>query len=138
MIVYPARDIRPFVMYCINGKPHSSLLIESTDSMIFIRIFSVYPLNKYSSAAIPLDWTSGDRTFTCSRRCNLTGRSTKKKKKRRRRRRRRRRVRDGDCENVGLRTRVIYPQVHMCSLKNVYKRKTKIKYIYIRLNFYEC
>ena len=34
MIVYPARDIRPFVMYCVNGKPRSSLLIEFTDSMI--------------------------------------------------------------------------------------------------------
>ena len=34
MKVYPARDIRPFVMYCVNGKPRSSLLIESTDSMI--------------------------------------------------------------------------------------------------------
>ena len=34
MIVYLARDIRPFVMYCVNGKPRSSLLIESTDSMI--------------------------------------------------------------------------------------------------------
>ena len=30
MIVYPARDIRPFVMYCVNGKPRSSLLIESS------------------------------------------------------------------------------------------------------------
>ena len=29
-----ARDILPFVMYCVNGKPRSSLLIESTDSMI--------------------------------------------------------------------------------------------------------
>ena len=29
MIVYPARDIPPFVMYCVNGKPRSSLLIES-------------------------------------------------------------------------------------------------------------
>ena len=34
MIVYLARDILPFVMYCVNGKPRSSLLIESTDSMI--------------------------------------------------------------------------------------------------------
>ena len=34
MIVYLARDIHPFVMYCVNGKPRSSLLIESTDSMI--------------------------------------------------------------------------------------------------------
>ena len=33
--VYPLRDIRPFVMYCVNGKPCSSLLIESTDSMIY-------------------------------------------------------------------------------------------------------
>ena len=36
MKVYPSRDIRPFVMYCVNGKPRSSLLIESTDSMILI------------------------------------------------------------------------------------------------------
>ena len=34
--VYPARDIPPFVMYCVNGKPRS--LIESTDSMILILI----------------------------------------------------------------------------------------------------
>ena len=34
--VYPPRDIPPFVMYCVNGKPRSSLLIESTDSMICI------------------------------------------------------------------------------------------------------
>ena len=37
VIVYLARDIRPFVMYCVNGKPRSSLLIESTDSMIGIK-----------------------------------------------------------------------------------------------------
>ena len=36
MIVYLARDIPPFVMYCVNGKPRSSLLIESTDSMIHV------------------------------------------------------------------------------------------------------
>ena len=37
MIVFLARDIPPFVMYCVNGKPRSSLyinFIESTDSMI--------------------------------------------------------------------------------------------------------
>ena len=34
MIVYLARDIPPFVMYCVNGASCSSLLIESTDSMI--------------------------------------------------------------------------------------------------------
>ena len=31
LIVYPARDIQAFVMYCINGTSGSSLLIESTD-----------------------------------------------------------------------------------------------------------
>ena len=34
MIVYLARDIPQFVMYCVNGKLRSSLFIESTDSMI--------------------------------------------------------------------------------------------------------
>ena len=38
MKVYPPRDICPFVMYCVNGKPRSSLLIESTYSMILILI----------------------------------------------------------------------------------------------------
>ena len=39
MIVYLARDIPPFVMYCVNGKLRSSLLIESTDSMIKTLLF---------------------------------------------------------------------------------------------------
>ena len=34
VIVYLARDISAFVMYCVNGESGSSLLIESTDSMI--------------------------------------------------------------------------------------------------------
>ena len=34
VIVFLARDIPQFVMYCVNGKPRSSLFIESTDSMI--------------------------------------------------------------------------------------------------------
>ena len=37
MIVYLARDIPQFVMYCVNGKPRSSLFIESTDSMIIYK-----------------------------------------------------------------------------------------------------
>ena len=41
MIVYLARDILPFVMYCFNGKPRSSLLIEFTDSMIISIIKNV-------------------------------------------------------------------------------------------------
>ena len=37
MIVYIARDIPAFVMYCVNGgESGSSLLIKYTDSMIFI------------------------------------------------------------------------------------------------------
>ena len=34
MIVYLAQDIPAFVMYFVNGESGSSLLIESTDSMI--------------------------------------------------------------------------------------------------------
>ena len=33
MIVYLARDIPAFVMYCVNGAFCSSLLMESTDSL---------------------------------------------------------------------------------------------------------
>ena len=36
VIVYLARDIPAFVMYYVNGESGSSLLIESTDSMIYI------------------------------------------------------------------------------------------------------
>ena len=36
MIVYLTRVIPAFVMYCVNGASRSSLLIESTDSMIYI------------------------------------------------------------------------------------------------------
>ena len=41
VIVYLARDIPPFVMYCINGESGSSLLIESVDSMIVNNFFNV-------------------------------------------------------------------------------------------------
>ena len=40
MIVYLARAIQAFVMYCVNGTSRSSLLIESTDSMIIITTFT--------------------------------------------------------------------------------------------------
>ena len=44
MIVYLARDIPAFVMYCVNGESDSSLLIESTDSD---NLFStIYKYNK--------------------------------------------------------------------------------------------
>ena len=48
MIVYLARDIPAFIMYCVNGESGSSLLIESTDSMISLLLnnfcvsFTVY------------------------------------------------------------------------------------------------
>ena len=35
IIIFLGRDIPPFVMYCVNGKPRSSLFIESTDFMIY-------------------------------------------------------------------------------------------------------
>ena len=38
LIVYLAGAIQAFVMYCFNGTSRSSLLIESTDSMICIYI----------------------------------------------------------------------------------------------------
>ena len=34
MEVFLALDIPPFVLYCVNGKPRSSLFIEPTDSMM--------------------------------------------------------------------------------------------------------
>ena len=40
VIVYLARDILAFVMYCVNGESGSSLLIESTNSMI--RVYRLY------------------------------------------------------------------------------------------------
>ena len=36
MIVYLARDIPAFVMYCVYGESCSSLLIESTNSMMIL------------------------------------------------------------------------------------------------------
>ena len=41
MIVYLAQDIPTFVMYCVNGASRSSLLIESTNSMIMIIIITI-------------------------------------------------------------------------------------------------
>ena len=38
----PSTDIPVFVMYCVNGESGSSLLIESTDSMILI--FAGFPV----------------------------------------------------------------------------------------------
>ena len=41
MIVYLARAIQAFVMYCVNGTSRSSLLIESTDFMIVINFIGL-------------------------------------------------------------------------------------------------
>ena len=60
MKVYPPRDIRPFVMYCVNGKPRSSLLIESTDSMILILILILI-----------LQWTYRDNVLSSDARLHV-------------------------------------------------------------------
>ena len=65
MIVYPARDIRPFVMYCVNGKPRSSLLIESTDSMK--RVFCVAVNTYYVPIFRGLDARGGRKQRTDTR-----------------------------------------------------------------------
>ena len=41
MIVYIAQNILTFVMYCMYGESLSSLLIDSTDSMILYAVFSL-------------------------------------------------------------------------------------------------
>ena len=55
MKVYPPRDIRPFVMYCVNGKPRSSLLIESTDSMILLLILILILQWTYRDSVVSSD-----------------------------------------------------------------------------------
>ena len=42
-IVYIVRDIPAFVMYCVYGASPSSVLIESTDSMIIILRQAFWP-----------------------------------------------------------------------------------------------
>ena len=57
VIVYLARDILPFVMYCVNGKPRSSLLIESTDSVILTNIVNdLFDLMQCNSNTKYLKW----------------------------------------------------------------------------------
>ena len=53
VIVYPARDIRLFVIYCVNGKPRSSLLIESTDSIILKDRKNILKMNKEVGMLLP-------------------------------------------------------------------------------------
>ena len=52
MIVYLARDIPSFVMYCVNGESGSSLLIESTDFMIIAKFRGIERSRKLASLAI--------------------------------------------------------------------------------------
>ena len=42
MIVYLARDIPGFVMYCVDGASRSSLLGRLYDSVSMARIFAIY------------------------------------------------------------------------------------------------
>ena len=70
MIVYLARDIRPFVMYCVNGKPRSSLLIESTDSMIELQVGSrnrEYNVTEGQSQSVCVELNGAlQRLFLCN------------------------------------------------------------------------
>ena len=52
MIIYLVRDIPAFVMYCVNGEYGSSLLIESTDSMIVEVMQGCHKLGFYPSSRI--------------------------------------------------------------------------------------
>ena len=51
MIVYLSQDIPAFVMYCVYGASRSSLLIESTDSMILQERKTLKKLTKSRDAA---------------------------------------------------------------------------------------
>ena len=53
VIVYLARDIPAFVMYCVNGESGSSLLIESTDSMIYVYNIIIIESVDYTSRNDP-------------------------------------------------------------------------------------
>ena len=61
MIVYLARDIPAFVMYCVNGESGSSLLIESTDSMItnLILLISLREVSIFASKKSSTDILEG-------------------------------------------------------------------------------
>ena len=54
MIVYLARVIPAFVMYCVYGASRSSLLIESTDSMIFYVVSNQIYIDIFNSYVSPL------------------------------------------------------------------------------------
>ena len=56
--MYPAQDIPTFVMYCVNGASRSSLLIESTDSMINYTFRKPTPplLYNYNNLRLLLSW----------------------------------------------------------------------------------
>ena len=55
MIVYLARDIPAFVMFCVNGESGSSLLIESIDSMIIVAIVVVDQFFVFLASYIAMD-----------------------------------------------------------------------------------
>ena len=45
VIVYPARDIPPFLTYCVNGKPRSSLFIYAIMAMLYTHSIGNPPQN---------------------------------------------------------------------------------------------
>ena len=52
VMLYLVRDIPAVVMYCVNGKSGSSILIVSTDSMIYIITLPVHVSNNNCSGAM--------------------------------------------------------------------------------------
>ena len=68
VIVYLARDIPAFVMYCVYGESGSSLLIESTDSMInfsFVAVNTYVPIFRGLDALGGIKLRTDTRTHTC-------------------------------------------------------------------------
>ena len=62
--MYLARDIPAFVMYCVNGKSGSSLLIESTDSMIYRLYYILWVLCRMLVIIESVDSISRDERDT--------------------------------------------------------------------------
>ena len=66
--VFLARDIPQFVMYCVNGKPRSSLFIESTDSMSMFHQNGNEQLSAVVPAVVSLTFPH-PTTFLCTYQC---------------------------------------------------------------------
>ena len=63
MIVYLARAIQAFVMYCVNGTSGSSLLIESIDSMIYITNKNIFEKKKKCHVRMMIDRDLAEKKY---------------------------------------------------------------------------